>query len=128
MMRPCCITQISSQCWIVLRRCAITKLVRPSSILNRASCTKRSLSVSERAGGFIEDQDRRVLQHRTCNPDTLLLPTAQAVPAIADVRLVAILQLQNEIVCIGDARSSFDIGHRHSRRAESDVVRDRIIE
>src|SRR3984885_6491822 len=43
----------------------------------------------ERTGGFVEQQDRGVLQHDPCDGDALALAAAQLDAALAHVRLIA---------------------------------------
>ena len=58
----------------------------------------------------------------------MLLSTAQAVAAIADVGLITVLERGDELVCVGDARRAFDIGLARTRCTECDVVRHGVVE
>ena len=52
----------------------------------------------ERAGGLVEDQDRRVLQQRAGDRHALLLAARELQPALADHRFIALRQRGDEVV------------------------------
>ncbi len=89
-MRPWSITTMRSALSTVARRCAMTSVVRPSiSVLQRLLHGALALRV-ERAGGLVEQQDRRVLQQRARDRDALLLAAGQARAALAEFGVVAL--------------------------------------
>src|SRR5438445_738212 len=49
-------------------------------------------------------------------------------PAFADDRVVTLLEAADELVAMGEARRSFDLGTRRVRPGETDVVGDRAVE
>lgn len=50
-------------------------------------------SAIQAAGGFVEDQNARLLEQRTRDGDALLLPAGKSPAAFADLGLVAFRQL-----------------------------------
>ena len=64
--------------------------------------------------GFVEHQDRRVLQHHARDRDALALPARELDAALAHVRLVAgaalpVLQVEDELVRLRLARRGLDL-------------------
>ena len=59
--------------------------------------------VIERARGFVEYQDARLAQQRASNCNTLALATREAAAAFANDRIVALRQLQDEVMSPGKA-------------------------
>src|SRR5262245_66687336 len=56
----------------------------------------------EAAGRFVEDQDLRALEQGSCNGDALLLPPGQPRAVFADLRLIALWQLLDGLVDLGE--------------------------
>ncbi len=82
----------------------------------------------ERAGRFIEDQDRSVLQDSAGNRDTLALAARQAVTAFTDMRVVADHAAFDEVGrrrCLGCLD---DLFFSRILAAEPDVVLDRAVQ
>ena len=92
-------------------------------ILNIALC----LAV-ERAGCFVQQQDRRVFQQGSRNAHALLFTARQLEPAFADLSGIAFGHFQNKFMDFGGLRRSFDLFTRGIRAAVGDVVIDGIIE
>jgi hypothetical protein len=63
----------------------------------------------ERAGGLVEQQDRGVLQEGAGDGDALALAARQARPGLADDGVVALGQVQDEIVGGRLARRRLDL-------------------
>ena len=63
----------------------------------------------EGRGGFVEDEDGRVLQDGTGNADALALSAAEASAAVADVRVEALLRCHDEVVGIGNLGRFFNL-------------------
>ena len=57
----------------------------------------------ERAGGLVEDQDRRVAEDRPGDGEPLALAAGEAHAALSDDRLVPLRQLADEAVGLGAA-------------------------
>ncbi len=75
---PSRMTMIRSASRTVESRCAMTKVVRPSVRLRSAAWMRCSVVVVERTGGFIQDEDGSVLDHRTRDRQTLAFAARQA--------------------------------------------------
>jgi hypothetical protein len=65
---------------------------------------------------LVEDQDRRILEQRARQRDTLLLPARQSHAPVADQRVVALRQVDDEVVRAGGARGGFDLRLRRLGR------------
>ena len=76
------------------------------------------------AGGVVEHQDPRIGEDRAGEGDALALATAQAQPALADRGVVAVGELEDEVVGAGDARGLLDLRAGGVRMAVGDVGRD----
>ena len=82
----------------------------------------------ERRGGFVEDQDGRILEHGAGDGDALPLAAREFGPAVTDVRVVTFGQLPDKLVGIGRAGRRLDRFARGAGHREGDVVEHRIIE
>jgi hypothetical protein len=87
----------------------------------------------ERRGRFVEDEDRRVLQHHSRDRDPLALPAGELDAALAHVRFVAgapvpVLQADDELVRLGLACGRLHLGVARARAAVADVGRDRTVQ
>mmetsp|Transcript_13545 Transcript_13545/g.33250 ORF Transcript_13545/g.33250 Transcript_13545/m.33250 type:complete len:228 (-) Transcript_13545:1143-1826(-) len=83
----------------------------------------------ERAGGLVQDQDGRLLQHRACKRDALFLAAAQPDAALAHARVVPLLEVGGDGVV--DVRHSRRLRHllvAGAWRAVLDVVAHRLVE
>ncbi|MND85551.1 hypothetical protein D3C80_774820 [compost metagenome] len=76
----------------------------------------------EGAGGFVEQQDRRIHQQGPGDRQALALATRQAQAGIAKVGLVTIGQLQDELMGMGTARGGLDLLDRGIGASVADVV------
>src|SRR6185436_2563780 len=76
----------------------------------------------ERAGCFVEQQDRRVSQQRAGDGDALALAAGQSRAALAQERVIAFGQLTNERVSAGGARRGFDLGVACARPSVANVL------
>ncbi len=77
---------------------------------------------------LVQQQDRCILEHRPGDRQALALATGQAHPVLADLRVVAVRQLADEIVGAGGARRRLDIGHRSAEPAIGDVGPQSVVE
>ena len=82
----------------------------------------------ERRGRLVEQQDRRVLQHRAGDGDALALAAGQLRPLLADAGVVAVGEAHDEIVGVGAARRLDDLRFGCADPPERDVVADRAAE
>ena len=69
----------------------------------------------QRTGGFIEQQDRRVLEHHAGDRDALALPAGELDAALAHVRVVALAalrvgQAEHEVVRLGTLGGTLHLG------------------
>ena len=79
----------------------------------------------ERAGGFVQDEDRGILQKRARDGEPLPLATGEGPATLAQHGFVALRQTDDEIVGIGGASRRFDLGTGRFGAAKSDVICDR---
>ena len=56
--------------------------------------------VIQGTGGFVEDDDRRILQEDTRNAQALFLSAGEFDAALADVGVVSFGQADDEVMCI----------------------------
>ena len=100
-------------------RCAMMKTVRPSAISLHVLLDDALALVVERARRLVEDQDARIGDQRAGDRDALALAAREAAAALADDRVVAFRQLQDEVVRAGELRRRDDALDRHApdRRA-----------
>ena len=82
----------------------------------------------EGAGGFVQDQNGRVLQDRAGNGQSLTLTAAQTASPFADHEIVAALLGQDELVGIRGAGRRLDLGVSGPGAAEAQVVADGLVE
>ena len=64
----------------------------------------------QRAGGLVQQQNRRVLEHDACNSDALALAAGKLHAALTHLRVIAgtalaVAQFKDEVVRLGPARS-----------------------
>ena len=90
--RPLWNTRMRSACWMVLRRCAMTMAVRPVSRRSSASrISSFGFGVHAR-GGFIEDQESRIVRQGAGKADQLALADRKRGAAFGDGRFHALRQ------------------------------------
>ena len=87
----------------------------------------------QRRGGFVEHQDRRVLQDHARDGDALALAAAELDAAFAHMRVVAgaalpVLQAEDELVRLRLLRRGHDLCHRGAGPAVADVGGDRAVQ
>ena len=82
----------------------------------------------QRAGGLVQQQDRRVLEDGAGDGDALLLAARQFQAALAHHGVIAHRQLHDELVDLGQARRFLDLGLVGADAAIGDVVLDRVVE
>ncbi|MNY09249.1 hypothetical protein D3C86_1421560 [compost metagenome] len=78
----------------------------------------------EGAGGFVEQQDRRIHQQRPCDGQALALAAGQTEAAIAQMRLVTIGHGFDKVVGVGDFCRFLHFSKRCRRVAVADVLFD----
>jgi hypothetical protein len=76
----------------------------------------------QRAGGFVQDQDWRVLEQRAGDRQALALAAGQGGATLADQRVVAFRLAQDEIVRLGEARGRQQLGLGCLRPADPEVT------
>ena len=77
---------------------------------------------------FIENDDRRILEEDASDGDTLLLPARKLHAALADLRLIAIRKLSDEIIRRCQTCSLFDLLFGRVLTAIRDILCDGIPE
>jgi hypothetical protein len=80
------------------------------------------------AGGFIQDQQTRVLEDGAGDGDALFFTAGEFEAAFADAGVVAVGQAEDEIVDLGQAGGVFDLVLGGAGAAVGDVVADGVIE
>ncbi len=126
--RPLSNTRISSASRIVLSRWAMMKVVRPlHQRLHRPRDPRLGRRV-ERAGGLVEDQDRRVLQQGAGDRQALPLTAGEGRAALADDGVVALRLTDDELVRVGQAAGALDLLVGRLRPADPQVLADRAVE
>src|SRR5438874_4525872 len=89
----------------------------------------RSLAfVVQRTRRLIKDQDPWVHHEGASNGDPLPLPPGQAATSLADNRVIALRELQNEFVGSRERGRSNDTLHRHRRLSKRDILAHRAVE
>ena len=78
----------------------------------------------DRAGRFVEHQDLRIDQDRAGDGDPLPLAAGQRLPALAHERVVALGQLQHELVSARGARGFEHLGRRRLGQAVGYIFGD----
>ena len=79
----------------------MTNVVRPRRSAQAVLDQRLALAVEARRG-LVEDQDARVGENRARDRDALALPARQLDAALADDRVVALLELLDELVAVRD--------------------------
>ena len=78
--------------------------------------------------GLIEDQNRRIAHDRSRDGHALLLASRQPVSALADIGVIAIGQIVNEVVNLGGAPRPFNRPSIRVRISKPDVLPNRRVE
>ncbi len=91
-IRPCSRTTIRSASRIVESRWAMMNAVRPCSSAPQRALDRPLGADVDRARRLVEDQDARVGEERPRERDELALPEREARAALAELRLVAVLE------------------------------------
>src|SRR3546814_2967225 len=115
-------TTIRSALSTVARRCAITRVVRPSISRSSACCTARSLCASSAEVASSSSSTGASLKQRAGDGDALLLAAGQARSAFAELFVVAGGQDGQEVVRLGGAGRRFDVGVAGFEPAVTDVI------
>ena len=79
-------------------------------------------------GGFVEENDRRVLHHCPRNGNALLFSAGEAGAAFSDHCFVPIRQYLDKVVAAGLLRRLDHFLHRRIRLSETDIVGNSIVE
>src|SRR5439155_23485024 len=82
----------------------------------------------ERRSGFVENQNRRVLQQRARNGQPLPLASRQFLAALANARLVPVVGGGNELVRVSGPGHRFDLFGGGPQRSVRDIVGDGVVE
>ena len=82
----------------------------------------------EGRSGFVQDEDRRVLQDGTGNADTLALTTGKLASTVANHGIVTFFAGHDEVVCIGYLGGFHHLVHSGIFYPEGDVVEEGIVE
>src|SRR5215475_15660394 len=81
----------------------------------------------ERRRGFVEQEDRRVLQNSACNSEALLLATGKKAAFVANHRVVPLWLSHDELVRVSCLRSFVNLFLCRVQLSELDVVKDRVV-
>ena len=81
----------------------------------------------ERGRGFVEEQDRRILQERAGDGETLLLSAREHAALVADGRFVSLRLRDNEVMRVSRLRCGVNFHRRRVEPSELDVFEDRIV-
>src|SRR5439155_6795048 len=73
-------------------------------------------------GRLVEDEDPRVGEERAREGHALALAEREARAALAELRLVAVLEAEDELVCADRLRGADDLLRARARLAEGDVL------
>ncbi len=106
----------------------MTSAVLPCAALLQLGLDGAFVGRVQRRGGFVEDQDRRVLQQRARDRHALLLAAGQLQAALADHGVVALGRGRDEVVDVRRLGRRLDLGARRAGAAIGDVVFDRVVE
>ena len=82
----------------------------------------------ERAGGFIEQEDRRILEKRTGDGDALAFAARKRLTPFTDHRIKTLRQSGDELNGAGRLRGGFDIGVAGADLPKGDIGAHRIVE
>ena len=82
----------------------------------------------EGGGGFVKDEDGRVLEDGTGDADALPLSAWEPAAAVADDSVVALFCLHDEVVGIGNLGCFDDLLHGGVLYAEGDIVVEGVVE
>ena len=82
----------------------------------------------ERRGRLVEDQDRRVADHRPRDADALALAAGERIAALADHRVVAVRHPRDELVGVGELGRGDDLLLGRVGAPIGDVLADRAVE
>ena len=106
----------------------MTRVVRPSHSVCSAFWIACSDSEVEGGGRLVEQDDRRVLEKRAGDRDALALPAGELHSVLAARRVVAALELHDEVVRVGGLGGGHDVLVARSGPAHGDVVPHRALE
>ena len=81
----------------------------------------------ERGGGFVEQEDRRVLEQCARDREPLLLAAGEEAAFVADDRLVALRLGHDEVVRVGGLGGGVDFFRGGIEPAELDVFEDGVV-
>src|SRR5439155_5261462 len=73
-------------------------------------------------GRLVEDEDPRVGEERAREGHALALAEREARAALAELRLVAVLEAEDDVVCADRLRGADDLLRARARLAEGDVL------
>ena len=79
----------------------------------------------ERGGGFVEQDQRRVLEQRARDRDALALAAGELQPVFPDRRVVSVRERHDEIVRVSGPRGGDDLGLGRTRSPERNVLAHR---
>ena len=112
--RPRSMTMSLSIRAIVDRRCAMAITVLPRISSDKLLLDRRLDLAIKGGGGFVEDQDRRILEDDPSNGDALALPARKFDAALPDLRIIAapslpILEAEDELMRMSPSRRRDDL-------------------
>src|SRR5215469_5503287 len=81
----------------------------------------------ERRRGFVEQEDRRVLQDSACNSEALLLASGKKAALIANHRVVPLWLSHDELVRVSCVCGFVNLLLRRVQLSELNVVKDRVV-
>src|SRR5581483_8333393 len=90
-------------------------------MLHRLAHLQLRLAVKRR-GRLVEQYDRRVLDQRPCDGDTLALSARELQSMLADRRIVAVREGEDEIMRVGGLGGCDDFRLTRTRFAEGNIL------
>ena len=106
----------------------MTNVVRPSRRRAQAVLNHLLALGIEARRRFVENQHARIGENRARDRDALPLPARQLDAALADDRVVAVREPEDELLAVRDARRRLDLVERRRRIGVADVLGDRAVE
>ena len=106
----------------------MTNVVRPCAQRPQAVLNQRLALAVEARRRLVEQQDARVGEDRARDRDALALAARQPDAALADDRVVPLLEAVDELVGVRDAAHPLDVFARRRGRSVADVLGDRAVE
>ena len=114
---------------MALRRWAIKTTMPPRARTACERSVERSVAVAVKVGvRLVEHDDERIAVKRASKADALALAGRELQPAVANPCVVALLELEDHVMDVGELCGSHDSLVGAARLEPGDIVRDRAVE